>query len=398
MRQAARQRHQRDVLLVLERYDHRFHQGAVRYAREHGWRIAPDMVYSPRVPEGWRGDGILAHLGVDGALESFVTQTKLPAVNVGADGSGGGIPVVMIDEARLAQMAAEHFLTRGFEHFACLLASAGRSRPSSWPAGGAGSRGALYAEEVRKAGHPCEVLDWQRECARQEDTWLAERRWLVRRLQSLPKPLSVFCVDDAQAVAVTQACQAAGIGIPEQVAVLGVNNDALTCEAVAVPVSSLDTDMDGRAYHAAGLLSELMDGGRIARQTMVPPKCLVTRRSSDTIAIRHPGISKALRYIWDHAGSAVSVSEVAQASGMSPRGLHKAFITHLHRPPHDELQRVRIERAARMLRETSEKTAVIAREAGYDSAKNMFRAFRRHMSMTPTQYRRSQRRTGLREG
>lgn len=366
---------QREILLALGYYDHRFHRGVARYAREHGWHVTADMAYGGNIPVGWRGDGIIAKIAANDALTRFVASTNVPVVNVGR-ATTSALPLVLIDEPRLVKLARDHFRERGFEHFAWV---------GQTPADPA-DRPALF---VRAVGPTCAVLDWQQARGRQHDTWSAQRAWLVDRLKTLPKPLAVFCWDDAVAANVIQACRAAKLATPEQVAVLGVNNDELICDALPVPLSSIDTDMEGRAYLAACLLDRRLRGHRIPARTLVPPKCLVTRKSTDILAVPHVGVARALRFIWDNVHRPITVVEVARVAALSQRGLHKAFTKHLRRTPLQEIHRMRLLHAQRLLRETADKITAIAEMTGFGTAKSMFRAFRRHLSTTPQQYRRS---------
>jgi LacI family transcriptional regulator len=384
---ATRGRHKqsRDVLLALGYYDHRFHMGAVRYACEHGWHLVADMAYKRSLPEGWRGDGIIAKAAGNGELSRFIVRTGLPVVNIGR-GFRGSVPLVLVDDFALVHMAAEHFLSRGLRHFAWCAAEPVEWR-QAWESRGILPRGDLFVLELAKQGHSCEVLDWERSRGRRRDTWEARRAWLAARLRALPQPIGILCEDDPTAADVVHACGDIGLAVPEAVAVLGVNNDPLVCEATRVPISSIDADMEGRAYRAAELLERLMSGHTIDQMTWMPPKCVVTRRSTDVLAIEHAGVAKALRFVNEHYAETIAVPDIARAAGMSTRGLHRAFVLQLKRAPSQEVQRVRLERAKARLRETDEKIETIAFDTGHHSAKSLFRAFRRQEGQTPTAYR-----------
>ncbi len=375
----------RDVLLALGYYDHRFHLGVARYAQAHGWHLSAGLAYDRRIPDGWSGDGIIAKLTESGPLSRFVTRTRVPVVNVGR-GVGRPMPLVLIDEERVAKLAAEHFLGRGFEHFAWVGPRPGRI--DKVPRGMQRlERAGLFQQELRQAGRTCAILDWQQEVGERPDRWSAQQAWYGARLKELPKPLAVFCWDDSTAADVIVACRVAGLSIPEQVAVLGVNNDELVCDALPVPLSSIDTDMEGRAFQAAALLDQMMDGKEVPSHTLIAPKGLITRASSDILAIAHDATATALRFIWDNLHRPISVAQVADVAAISARGLHKAFVLRLHRTPIQEIIRARVQRAQELLRNTDDKITTIARRAGFSSGRNLFRVFRQHQNETPHAYR-----------
>ncbi len=376
---------QRDVLLALGYYDHRFHMGVARYAREHGWHLTADMAYGRPIPWGWKGDGIVAKLTSRNDLARFVMGAKTPVVNVGR-GIGRNTPLVLIDELPLVRLAVEHFISRGFGSFAWF---GPYSTETTDPVGAPGVpiRGPAFVRELARADQTCHVMDWQRARGNKPDTWPAQRTWLIDQLQALPKPLALFCWDDSEAANAVQACRAAKIQVPEEIAILGVNNDELICEALPVPLSSIDTDMEGRAYQAAAVLDKLMAGRKPPPRTIMPPKCLVTRKSTDILAVPHVDLARALRFIWENFHRPISVPDIAQVAALSTRGLHKAFLRHLERSPLQEIHRVRLQHAMKLLRETENKIPAIATACGFESAKNIHRTFLQQAGMTPRQYR-----------
>lgn len=375
----------RDVLLVLGYYDHRFHQGAVRYARENGWHLSAGLAYGRRIPHGWEGDGILAKLTETGALSRFVARAKAPVINVGR-GLARPMPLVLIDEEVVARQGAAHFLERGFEHFAWVGPRPGHPEATP-PSLRRLDRATLFRHELRRAGRTCAIIDWQSERGDRPDRWATRHAWYGAKLAELPKPLAVFCWNDVLAAEVIMACRDAGLAVPEQVAVLGVNNDELVCSALPVPLSSIDTDMEGRAYQAAALLDRRMNGEDVPRHTLVPPRGLIIRASSDILAIAHGPTAQALRYIWDNLANRLSVARVADVAAISPRGLHKAFVQRLGRTPIEEITRARLQRAQELLRGGEDKMAVVARKSGFASGRNLFRVFRAAFGETPTDYR-----------
>ena len=185
------------------------------------------------------------------------------------------------------------------------------------------------------------------------------------------------------------ACDQAGLAVPDEVAVLGVDNDAMLCESIHTPLSSVRHDLEGMAYEAAALLDRLMDGGMPPEEIKrVPPKGIATRRSTDILAVNDRKVARALRFIWDHyATSTLSVPDVADAVEVNRRVLEKAFRHELGRGVNQELVRTRLKAVVQRLETGDESITDIASKTGYTRPNHLFRAFRSHHGMSPQQYR-----------
>jgi LacI family transcriptional regulator len=177
--------------------------------------------------------------------------------------------------------------------------------------------------------------------------------------------------------------------VPDEVAVLGVDNDAMLCESINTPLSSVRHDLEGMAYEAAALLDHLMAGGQPPRELKrVPPKGIATRRSTDILAVNDRNVARALRFLWDHyATSTLSVADVAAAVGVNRRVLEKAFRQELGRGINRELARVRLQAVVRALESSDDSITDIASRTGYSRPNHLFRTFRARHGMSPRQYR-----------
>ncbi|HUA67879.1 MAG TPA: helix-turn-helix domain-containing protein, partial [Candidatus Saccharimonadales bacterium] len=154
--------------------------------------------------------------------------------------------------------------------------------------------------------------------------------------------------------------------------------------------SSVDTNLETLGYRGAALLDDLMNGKKAPREPIrVPASGIVTRKSSDLLAINHKGVANSLRFIWGHAHQPISVKDLVEVAAMSRRGLHKAFLENVGRTPGQELQRVRIEHAKRLLTESDHKMEVLASMCGYQSANSFSVAFKQATGMSPKQFRNS---------
>jgi LacI family transcriptional regulator len=372
---------QKRVLLVLGWYDYRLHRGIERYALEHGWHLTANLAREKVVPWGWEGDGILAWLGAGDDLAEFVEHARKPTVDFSLRRPQLRFPRVLEDHAHAAQLVVEHFLSRGLRHFAFY------SDTDNWSYE---ERGEGFIQLLAAQGHACEWLRWHQspDYRTGRDQWRRRRRWLADQIKNLPKPVGVFAANDDQALDVLQACETSSQAVPEQVAIVGAENYLLAPDAMATPISSVDTNLELMGYRGAALLDELMRGKKAPRQPIrIPASSLITRKSSDLLAVRHKGVANSLRFILEHCHEPISVKSLVGVAAMSRRGLHKAFMEHLGRTPGQELQRVRIERAKRLLAECDQKMEVLASMCGYRSANTFSIAFKQATGTSPKQFR-----------
>ena len=375
-----RQRRKR-VLIALGWYDYRVHRGIERFAQEHGWHLSTNFAREKVIPWGWEGDGILAWLGAGDDLAEFVCAAKKPTVDLSFRRPHLRFPRVLEDHAHAAHLVAEHFLSRGFKHFLFY------SDADNWSYE---ERGQGFLDALKLSGQTCEWIRWHRSPSFRLDReqWSRKRSWLAAQMKRATKPLAVFAANDEQALDLLESCQAVGIAVPEQVAIVGAENYLLAPDAMLTPISSVDTNLEQLGYGGASLLDKLMNGGRPPRIPIrVPAAGLIARKSSDLLAVNHKGVANSLRFIWEHYHEPISVKDLVGAAAMSRRGLHKAFLENLGRTPGQELQRVRIERAKRLLAESDHKVEIVAGMCGFQSANSFCVAFKQATTLSPKQFR-----------
>lgn len=375
-----KRKHKR-VLLALGWYDYRLHRGIEKYAQEHEWSVSANLAREKVIPWGWEGDGILAWLGAWDELAEFVEQENKPTVDFSFRRPHLQFPRVLEDHAHAAQLVAEHFLARGFANFAYYSDTANWSYDE---------RGLGFSAALKRAGHPYVWLQWHQSPAFQTDReqWRRRRAWLAVQLKKLSKPLAVFAANDQQAVDVLESCEIAGLLVPDDVAIVGAENYLLAPDAMHTPISSVDTNLELLGYRGAELLDELMLGRRPPKNPVrVPAACVIVRKSSDLLAVKHRGVARSLRFIWEHCHEPISVKDLVSVAAMSRRGLHKAFVEQLGRTPGQELHRVRIERARKLLTGSNHKMEVLAGMCGYQSANSFCVAFKQATGMSPKQFR-----------
>ena len=168
----------------------------------------------------------------------------------------------------------------------------------------------------------------------------------MKWIKSLPKPVGVMACNDERGLQVLDACRRAGVAVPDEVAVIGVDNDLPMCELAIPPLTSVDVNAEGIGYEAAALLERMMSGKKPpAKPTMLPPRGVITRRSTDLIASEDEEVSRAVRYIREHACNRLQVSDVLTHMGMSRASLQQRMKQIVGRTIHQEIQRVRLNRA-----------------------------------------------------
>ncbi|MCI0499075.1 MAG: DNA-binding transcriptional regulator [Planctomycetales bacterium] len=370
------------VLMALSSTHHGFFQGISRYAGEHSWHLHTFMAYSGIIPVGWQGDGIISFAGYRDDLADFIRQSPFPVVEISQVRDDLAVPRVDGDNIAIGKLAAEYFLLRRFKHFA--WAPFAKDTPNEERLNG-------YRRVLSEKGYAVHILPTsllEKKRAAFMD-WARSRKQLISTLRSIPKPFAVFTYNDSVGAEIVDACLDANLLVPEQVAVLGVDNDQTVCRSVPVPLSSIRFDLDELAYEAAALLDRLMDGQSPPEvMQRILPRGVVTRKSTDIWAMNNVEVAKALSYIWSHFGdSNLSVDDVASQTSLTTRGLLKAFQMELNRSIHDEIIRVRMERAIDLLNNTSETITEIAFHIGFNSNNNFFRVFREVHGVGPREYR-----------
>jgi LacI family transcriptional regulator len=371
------------VLLILGWYDYRLHGGIEKYAQEHGWHLSGDWAREKVVPWGWDGDGILTWLGAGDDLADFVCQAGKPTVDFSFRRPQLKFARVLEDTAEEARLVSDYFLSRGFRHFLFY------SDAENWVYN---ERGAAFLRCLAEAGRNAAWLRWHESPAFRTDrrAWKQKRKWLSAELNALPKPVAIFAASDSLALELLETCEDAGLAVPEQVAIVGSGNSLLAVDAMRTPISSVDVNMELIGYTGAKLLDELIGRKPAPGQPVrVPPFRLIARKSSDLVAVNHPGLARSLRFLWEHCHEPIGVEALAQAACMSLRSFHEAFVGQFGRSPGSELRRIRVERAKKLLVDSDEKMDAIAEMCGYQSGNSFWVAFKQATGMSPRQYQKT---------
>lgn len=367
------------ILLAFDWYDSRVYKGIVRYATEQKWHLSPYLFSGHFVPHGWPADGAITCYGKP--LAKFIQSLDMPKVDVTISEMPEPAPQVVVDNAAISRLAAQHFIGRGFKHFAYY----------SWPAVEVNAlRKKYFFEELDRAGiSPENIYEIQQSPGRLLGQWEKHEEHILKQLDRLPRPLAVFTGQDNLGATLIEICSRSGIHVPEEISILGVDNIEMLCDCLAVPLSSIDTNLEQLGYSAAHQLDRLMKKEITANEPplLIAPGEVVCRQSTDSLAVPHTAVVMALKFIKDHYSEPITLEDIGEHAGMSKRGMEKAFLKHLGFSPATELRRIRLDNAKRMLTETDEKISTIACDCGYSNSSNLSFAFNRETKMSPRAYR-----------
>ncbi|MDZ8120465.1 AraC family transcriptional regulator [Pontiella agarivorans] len=360
-------------------------RGILSYVHEHGpwhvWVKAADRESIHDLPPGWKGDGVIARISNPG-IASKLKDSSLPVVNV----SGVQIhdflsPRVTTDTKAGARMAMQHFMDRGFKNFAY-------AGPVVQPV--VERHLCAFERVLTDEGFPCRTcpISLEDETRASDEIQRELWSWLV----SLPKPVGILTWGAAIGRNIIDACLHENISVPHDVAVLGGDFDELLCEACYPALSGIVTPAEQTGYKAAQLLHEMMQGKTVSMQPIyIPPSGVESRLSTDTVAVADPRLVEVMDFMRKHAYEEISVADVLKAVPMGRRVLERKFKLVFGRTPLEEIRRMRIDKARKLLAETDLSMQEIAEACGYATYNYLTQIFKRVTGVSPSVYRKQQR-------
>ena len=374
-----------------DRESDEFKIGALQYARpSKNWAFVhvgrnDIMAQLPR-SDGFYAGGI-GEFGTSKLWEA-ARKAPFPVVNLYGGRGFGGLSTVGVDDRAIGRMAAQHLMGQGLRHFGYFgLGDIGFSL----------GRRSGFTVELRRRGfavHPFRhrtVYPVKRKFA---PTYVPWEDALVGWLLSLPKPCGVFCCDDMRAEWLTVVCQNIGLQVPEDISILGVDDNPVYCESASPPLSSVHMPARQVGYEAARLLGEMLESGRplAPPRILLPPTAVQARASTDLLAVSNPQLVKALAYIRAHARSGkLRVDDVVARTSYCRRMLETKFREEFGRTIFQEIRRLQIAHSQQLLRDTSHTMEAIAEEAGWGSASHFGVEFKKITGMSPGEYRKKMR-------
>jgi LacI family transcriptional regulator len=325
----------------------------------------------------WTGDGIITRqLNAESA--KMLKRRQIAAVDTGDINPHLGILRIGSADLTIGRIAADHLLERGFERFACCGFSG-----EMWSR----KRRDGFVAAVESEGHECTVYESPRTSVK---SWKQDQARMLEWIRSLKKPVGIFATNDLRGQHVLDACARDDCAVPEEVAVIGVDNDELLCSLCSPPLSSVIPNPERIGYEAAAWLDRIMRGEAPAvREIEIPPKGIAVRQSSDVFAVSDPVIVSALRFIREHACEGTTVQELLNHLCVSRSWLEKKFRKLLGRSPQAEIRNVQVKRCKELLRTTDLSLEKIASLTGFVHPEYMSVVFKREVGATPGQFRNS---------
>ena len=376
----------RNVLLLITPSSPGRFAGVARFAKGHGWHltVADRLTHALN---GWTGDGALVTLRDDATTLSQIRSLRrrgIPVVDLTIEHPEIRLPRVCGDNAAIGRLAADHFRARNFRSVAWFSTSWGHqhrlrcdafSEKSLWP-GDAPFRWAWSLDPA----------------STKSDDWRELSRWLGRKLADAPRPIGVFCFDDADASRVESVALSAGLRIPDDVAVLGAGDDRPLCESQTIPISSVSHDLETIGYEGAMLLERLMASGRAGTPEapmFVPPRGISERASTDALAVYSPLVAKAIAICRKNLANTPSTEQLADELGVSRPTLDRAFSADTGMSPARLIMRLRLDEAKRMLKSGSQSVSEIAYGLGFCNPAYFTNTFRKLTGSTPKDWKRA---------
>jgi LacI family transcriptional regulator len=381
---ASRRRRPPRVALLVETtrtYTRELLSGVRRYVAAHGpWSCFIELRALESGPppwlKNWDGDGILTRTFTQ-EMANVIAATGLPAVELRATFLKSALPFVGMDNRLIGQMVAEHFFDRGYHSFAVYSLHTERFFME---------RVQNFVATVQARGGACSILpepisdraaDWEKGQAR-----------LMAWLNALPKPVGIFAANDQLGVRLLDACQRAGIPVPEEVAVVGAENEETLCAFASPPLTSVRFDGAAVGFAAAEVLARMMRGGAPPRgEKLFPPRGIVVRGSSDEFVITDRLVAHAARVIRENATGGLNVDDLCRKLNASRSTLDRRMKAALNRTPKDEILRVRFREVERLLRETDLTIDAIAEQTGFSYSHYLQAAFKEAYRQTPGEFR-----------
>jgi len=356
------------ILNNVEGYARGVLRGVMPFAFSRGWKCSVLGVGLAESSDNLRRcDGVIMQAGPKQAV-GVHRHAGRPLVNVSSSMPFDAVPSVVCDDRAVGRLGADYFLRLGFRRL-------GFYSPLD-----------RYFAKLRQQGFTDRLAEQGL-----EPRIALDRKTLASMLASTEKPTAIMACNDISALEVLEQCRAARIKVPDEIAVLGVDNDDLIQSLASPPLSSIGTATEQIGFEAGALLERLMDKASPAVwPILIPPTGVITRRSTDLTATTDAEVSEALRFIREHANGPLDVADVSKNGTVSRRQLERRFRASIGRSMLDEIRRCRVERARQLLLETDLTLPQIATASGFASASYLTVVFGRNAGQTPGSFRKKQ--------
>ncbi len=361
-------------------------KGIYSYIKEHDQWDAYLGEYSRGEPNpewllSWKGDGIIARIE-NKEIAELIKECKLPTVDTSSANLVYGIPWVETDDRKISKLAFEHLKECGLKNYAFVGSNFNWSK---W-------RANHFIKLLKEENINCSFYNLP---INMRMNLVEEQKEIEAWLLTLPKPIGVFTAYDQIGRLIIDSSHKLGFMVPEEIAVIGVDNDPLICELCSPPLTSIIPDTHTTGYLAATILQSLRDGNKKVKLTnFVTPLGIKKRRSTDSLAIEDPFISKALHYIYEHSTTgSFNMKEILDFIPMTRRRFERKFMETVGRTPYKESQRIRVNRIRELLIDSDLSLLEISEKTGFEHVSYMSFLFKRETGISPVAYRKKTRKS-----
>jgi len=370
------------IVLLIEtsrEFGRQLIMGIARYSRLHGpWFFYKEqMGLKSSIPHltSWKPDGIIMR---DSLIKHELIELKIPTILVQHDSSiPPNLPVIKTDSHSIAKMASEHFIERGFKHFAfCGFDN------YEW----SNYRKHFFCRYNADVGFETHAYTSPENL--KTNDWENEQLHVCDWLTTVPKPVGLLACNDDRGQHILQVCKRLNYNVPEDVAVIGVDNDPIICEIGDPPLSSIALNVESAGYEAAKLLDQMINTHKIeGREILVSPTHIVQRQSTDILAVNDHEVAAAIRFIKENAKDKILVSDVVKSTRISRRTLEQRFRETIHRSIYDEIRQVRVEMIANLLIETDLSISQISSLFNFTDLEHISRYFKKEKGIGLREFR-----------
>ena len=353
--------------------------GIARYSRLNGpWSFYKEPIdLKSSVPHltTWKPDGIIMR---DSLITKELLKLRIPTILAIHNSSyPKNLPVIKTDSSSIAKLASEHLIEKGLKNFAfCGFNNYDWSKERRY----------YFNRFISEAGYKTHNYILPKRIKKND--WENEQQHVSNWIKTLPKPVGIFACNDDRGQHILEVCKLIDLKVPEDVAVVGVDNDPMICEIGDPPLTSIALNVESAGYEAAKLLDGLIEKKKISkRQILVSPSHIVQRQSSNILAVDNAEVALAIRYIRNNAKNKILVKDVVKTTGISRRALERRFRKTIHRSIYDEIRLVRIEWISKLLIESDLSISQITSLFNFTDVEHISRYFKKEKGIGLREFR-----------
>lgn len=353
--------------------------GIAQYSKIHGpWSFYKEPIdLKSTIPHltGWKPDGIIMR---DSLITRELLGLKIPTILAIHDSSyPKDLPAIKTDSQSIAKLASDHLIEKGLKNLAFF-----GFENYDWLK----ERRFYFSRFNTEAGYKTHIYIPRRKI--KKDEWESEQQEVSDWVNDLPKPVGIFACNDDHGQHILEVCKLINLKVPEDVAVIGVDNDPIICDISDPPLTSIKLNVEAAGYESAKLIDNMIDTKKLSgKHIMVLPSYIVQRQSTDILAVKDIDVSKAIQFIKKNAKNKICVEDVVKATIINRRVLERRFKTAIHRSIYDEIQNIRVELIAKLLIETDLSISQITSYFNFTDAEHISRYFKRKKGIGLREFR-----------